>query len=254
MSKRENKPLRMLGRGSLEIAVIVLGVLIALAVDEWRNGVDDRQLEREYVARLIQDLKRTEDALEYGETSAANRSEYGKWFLRQVTGQAPPAPLDQLALVAVKSGIQPTSEVPYLGSRSTYDELLSTGRSVLLQSEEIRAALAIYYKEWDRVASRIRAYPTGYASWVRGSLSPEAQNELRFVDCPVLPEEIDRCPFVISEFDRQQFGRRVNNERDEVEQHLNHLGYFWVRLEGLLRDYRTRTLDLIDQLEAFQAT
>lgn len=43
-------------RLGLEFMTIVAGVLVALAVDQWVRGREDRALEREYLARLEHDL------------------------------------------------------------------------------------------------------------------------------------------------------------------------------------------------------
>ena len=40
-----------------EFVVIVLGILAALAVDSWSKDREDRQLEREYLSRIKDDLQ-----------------------------------------------------------------------------------------------------------------------------------------------------------------------------------------------------
>ena len=39
-----------------EILLVVIGIFIALQVDTWRQGNTDRQLEKEYLQRLVLDL------------------------------------------------------------------------------------------------------------------------------------------------------------------------------------------------------
>lgn len=43
-------------RLGMEAFVVVVSILLALAVDEWRDGLANRALEREYLERLRQDL------------------------------------------------------------------------------------------------------------------------------------------------------------------------------------------------------
>jgi hypothetical protein len=43
----------------VEFLVIILGVLVALGVDQWRESARDRQLEQEYLVRLVADLNDT---------------------------------------------------------------------------------------------------------------------------------------------------------------------------------------------------
>ncbi len=43
--------------------VLVLGILIALAVDDWMQGRRDARMEREYLQLLVRDLQRDEEIL-----------------------------------------------------------------------------------------------------------------------------------------------------------------------------------------------
>ncbi len=43
-------------RSGAEFAIIVIGVLVALAVESWREDVADRELELEYLERLKNDF------------------------------------------------------------------------------------------------------------------------------------------------------------------------------------------------------
>jgi len=45
---------------ALEISVVIIGILIALGIDEWRKDIDDAKVAREYIHQLIADLKTTE--------------------------------------------------------------------------------------------------------------------------------------------------------------------------------------------------
>ena len=50
------QPTKTVRRALLEFGLIVLGVLTALGVDEWRAGLEERALERSYLVRLEGDL------------------------------------------------------------------------------------------------------------------------------------------------------------------------------------------------------
>lgn len=47
-----------------EVALVVVGVLIALAVDAWWEGRGDRERERAYLRQLLSDVRATEERLE----------------------------------------------------------------------------------------------------------------------------------------------------------------------------------------------
>jgi len=46
-----------------ELFIVILGVFIALAIDEWQTDTEDSARETEYLAQLIGDLQTTEDLM-----------------------------------------------------------------------------------------------------------------------------------------------------------------------------------------------
>ena len=46
-----------------ELIIIIAGILIALAIDEWRGDIEDARVEQEYLHRLIGDLQSTEQKM-----------------------------------------------------------------------------------------------------------------------------------------------------------------------------------------------
>ena len=48
------------GTLALEVFVVIIGILIALGIDEWREDVEDAKIVREYIHQLIGDLRATE--------------------------------------------------------------------------------------------------------------------------------------------------------------------------------------------------
>ncbi len=51
-------------RSAGELAIIVIGVLMALAVDSWRQGFEERSREEEYLAQLLSDAQENARILE----------------------------------------------------------------------------------------------------------------------------------------------------------------------------------------------
>ena len=44
-------------RAGTEIVIIVVGVLVALAINEWWSEKEDRRMEAEYIERIKEDLR-----------------------------------------------------------------------------------------------------------------------------------------------------------------------------------------------------
>jgi len=81
-----------------EFAVIVLGVLVALAVDDWAQHRSDRDLERDLVERLKEDLVADAGDLALAQAGVARRH----WVLEALSqfgseGMSPPQVPDSLA-------------------------------------------------------------------------------------------------------------------------------------------------------------
>ena len=124
---------------SAEFIIVVVGVAVALAADNWRQGLSDRNLEMEYVERLIAEL-------EFG------RNEIGG--LRKFLGEAgngaaalldqiekKSTPLDEDAAIlnfayAAKTGGYSDT----IAHDLTYRELISTGNLSLIRKATARAS------------------------------------------------------------------------------------------------------------------
>ena len=124
-----------------EFVVIVVGVLLALWVDQLREARANAGLEVEYLESLIVDLEA--DLVQFDSTDA--------WMRRQEASAA--------TVLALYEGSPPTDRVSELVeavetagwqyfpsiTRNTIDDLRSTGNLRLIRSRELRRAIAGYY-------------------------------------------------------------------------------------------------------------
>ncbi len=128
-----------------EFFIVVLGVLVALWIENWNGDRKDRDLEREYVSSLIADLElddaSIQDAMQFAEYVANNsRSVLNSIDGRQFTG----TPEDFVRSVNLTAYLRyPTY------SRATINDLMATGNLRLLRSEEVRDSIATYYSTID---------------------------------------------------------------------------------------------------------
>ena len=124
-----------------EFVVIVVGVLMALWVDELREARVNAQLEVAYLESLVTDLDA--DLAQFDETEA--------WMRRQEAAAA--------TVLALYNGSPPTDDVADLAAavetagwqfspsitRNTIDDLRSTGNFRLIRDPALRRAIAAYY-------------------------------------------------------------------------------------------------------------
>jgi len=80
-------------RALTEFVVIVVGVLVALAVDDWRQGQADRALERHLLETMIVDADETIIDLREAATSAVARMAAVAHLLSAAGSEAPPGDL-----------------------------------------------------------------------------------------------------------------------------------------------------------------
>lgn len=170
------RPGFVLSRAFGEFAVIVLGVLVALAADAWNDRRLDRLEEREYLSRLHGDLAR--DTAQYAFVLA--------WMERKEEA------LDSVATWLAEVGSSPDSlvmahhlgaasnfgwNVGPLGTSATFEDLRSSGKLGLITNADLRAGLIRYREDAESEDRRIDARRTEYPSvayrFLRSAADPE---------------------------------------------------------------------------------
>jgi hypothetical protein len=153
-----------LRRVAVEFGVVVLGVAVALAAESWRQGLGDRRDESEYVARMIDELERGLPDIEYHLSSVAVALR-AQDSLVSAGGEIEDE-RELAALIVQSAGYGFVAESIDLDQ--TYEEMLSTGSLRLIQSSDVRAEIASYFRVADRaggVATAIR--DESQREWVR---------------------------------------------------------------------------------------
>ena len=127
---------------SIELLVVVIGVLVALEVNQWNERRQTRALEHTYLLRLKEDLQ-----MEREETDRFTRIVHDRLAavsLLDTLATNPLMPLkDPRAVVCALATVGWGSFPPV--HNISYDELQSTGRTSLIRSIALRRALAQHY-------------------------------------------------------------------------------------------------------------
>ncbi len=145
-------------RASTEFVVIVSGVLVALAVDQWRNENEDRRIEAEYLARIKEDLRADIDKFHILEKIFAIKFQTTRGLRDHPESDLLSKSPDDLLQDLVFSGY-----VAFPDSISTtFDELMSTGRFALIQSVNQRDALSRYYSGFEHISEIMFESPGDY--------------------------------------------------------------------------------------------
>jgi hypothetical protein len=175
------------GRGGLaaEFVLVVVGVLVALAVDTAFENRRDSELRDEYIERVRADVEHDRQALEYRVQFFNDVQVFSQQFLDWLDADTL---LDnEIVLAAFYS-----SEIwPFVASQSTYQDLLSTGSIRLIDDINLRTSLATYHNQANTARSGWE--PTeDYRRIIRGVIPNRIQDSIR-EDCPTL-ENLDGTP------------------------------------------------------------
>jgi hypothetical protein len=122
-----------------EVLIIITGILIALAIDEWRQNNENNNIEREYVQQLITDLETTEESITESSTEASAGDEsIGKLVDAFRTDESISSER-LIGLIYGSGGYY--NPAPILG---TIDALVATGDLRLIRDESTRSAITQY--------------------------------------------------------------------------------------------------------------
>lgn len=164
-----------------ETLVVVLGVLIALSLDDYWTDRQERELELQYVDRIIADVRAD---IDYVDNTIRDL-----WIQKLqildaiapiVRGNEPiPGDLESFLRNVALGGIGGASSTRWVTS-TTFDDLRSTGNLRLIRDAELRRKIARYYDDFDTLYSRARDRKSGYVSYVHSLLPAELREDMNF--------------------------------------------------------------------------
>ena len=215
-----------------ETLVIVLGVLLALGLDDFWTARQERDLELQYLRRLQADVRADID------------------YIDQVIRERLDIKLQSLAVIApIVRGREPVPENVesflrnvalggLLGASSThwvrdttFEDLKSTGNLRLIRNVDLRQKISRYYAAFDMLYGRSRDRRTGYAAYVHTLVPAELRDDMGLADMEEF--DIDRA---VTRFTSAEFQDLLNQEYNYA--------YFTQRL-----NFRATSAQLMTDLE-----
>ena len=166
----ENKTSKYLKYAIGEIILVVLGILIALQINNWNENRKDRILEKEYLTRLKSDIEFDQELLKKSTLDRYKRKveclEKGKAYYQ--------------GNYIIKDTLQFLNDIGYGGvfgnvnwslNINTYNELISTGNLRNIKSDSLRNDIINYYETSNAYQISGKSYVSGYINFVN-SLKP----------------------------------------------------------------------------------
>jgi hypothetical protein len=131
-----------------EFVVIVVGVLMALWVDQLREARVNAELEIEYVESLVTDLDADLAQFDTTETWMRRQEAAAVTVLALYEGSPPTEDLADLVAAVETAGWQYSPSI----TRNTIEDLRSTGNLRLIRDPELRRAIAAYYRTVEEIS------------------------------------------------------------------------------------------------------
>lgn len=172
---------------SRELLIVVVGVLIALGLDSWRQSIAEDRTETAYLESLLEDLDADAAELDRAHRQATTTERAARTVLDVIEGRADGIAADSLALAVEYAGfLYLPSYFPY-----TFNELVNTGNLRIIRDPRLRREIASYYnfieseKQW---WDRYRSIQAAYTQVAQGTLGPDIRARI------MMSEPIEASP------------------------------------------------------------
>lgn len=231
---------------TVEFLLVLLGVLLALQLDNWNEGRKDRALFEDYLVQLQADLREDIRQAERRIESATSLDERAAYLISVIEGNAG-QPIDHNQLVSAVL----TAGYAYLDlvNRQTYDELISTGNLRLFPDTALKREVVSYYAnqelgtQWNTL---IQSVQIDYRRATRNLLTAE---QFRWARNSLWDSSTDAPPM-----DMQRFTQQVSGNEDLLGV-INAMAEIQQRIRDDSRntaEYAGRLLERLDQFKQGQ--
>lgn len=133
----------------IESIVIIGSIFGAFALDSWNEGRKEKQKEKDYVVRFIQDLKRDTANFSIELSNAKRKYEKGKAAYQFIVDKNFRIEDTTAFLISLQDLGRTNKPRIY---KNTYDDLVSTGNSALIANKDVLDEILTYYStiptEW----------------------------------------------------------------------------------------------------------
>ena len=145
-------------RAFAELGIVILGVMIALAADSWREELSEDRIESEYLSRLRSDLTEGVVILQ-SEREGYVVVKDAAWVVIGAMENEEERTNNDLLVKNLIAAAAMGFDRQELASDVTYRELVESGQLSLLSEYEVREGIVAYYRQVDRLAENLEELP-----------------------------------------------------------------------------------------------
>ena len=149
----DNKPIKYMRFAFGEILLVVIGILIALSIDNWNEERKERKTELQYLKRLMIDL--TNDTSYY-----AGRIAEAKFAIESLDKYIHETYETQESIEEVKQlfGLLYLNTDHLTTQNTTYQELVSGGKLSVFRNEQLKTSIVDYYRVNKELGTHIKEF------------------------------------------------------------------------------------------------
>lgn len=163
-----------------ETFVIVLGVLIALGLDDYWTDRQERDLELQYVNRIHANVTSDVAFIDQVRVRLERKFRALDEIAPIVRGHEPvPEDVESFLRNAALGGLIGASSVAWV-TRTTFEDLVSTGNLRLIRDPDLRREILIYYDNVDKGYISRLGRRTGYVDYIHSLLPAELREDMSF--------------------------------------------------------------------------
>lgn len=208
----ENKTSKYFKYAIGEILLVVIGILIALQINNWNEISKERAKESGYLERLKEDILTDQQQFELNVEFYNQVFDYGNSAISYSNGEDLGTTSKWEVLVAFFHASQIWPIIPTV---STYDELKSSGELSLIQSDDLRNSLSYYHGGGLYRYNNTVGIQPPYRKMVRGLIPAKIQNYM-WENCHVTLNDaqiLKECdPFINEEKSKLILDELIKNE------------------------------------------
>lgn len=221
-------------RAAFEFVIIVLGVLAAFAVENWKESRAEADLEAEYVERLLSDVALDLEQLQFT-LGLAEEKIVG---LREVRAWKSDSDSSENLIKNLRPSTSLGWSLPRLNT-ATFEDLNSTGRLGLINDINLRRAILDYYRNLSNARERLERRMTPFPTYVYSIMAPELLSDDEDEYAAALRMCTDTCKTTIDAAKTTEFYRLATAEANYARM-----------IARILPDVREQALVLQSQLLA----
>lgn len=171
----ENKFSKYLLYAFGEIILVVIGILIALQINNWNEERKNTSLEQDYLISISSDLKNLTTTIDRIYVSRFDEKIENLLFAKKYI-ETPFAITDTIEFInTITKGAQSFSGF-YLADDGAYQELVSTGNLRLIKSDSLRKELSEFYTEMKIQSVLSKEYTTDYGNYINAIRPFDTEN------------------------------------------------------------------------------